>query len=134
MFDFTCSDNFKEKYFNEHFDRFSTMGHVGKYCKYRNRIIKGKMVFERRLVNLTGKSVKRIMRKEWGKEYSYWNALPLPVNEISRVIGSVKNKKKQWNRRATYVEKLDVRDILTANSESFALDCQRQKGVVLSGA
>jgi hypothetical protein len=130
----THSDNIKEGYFNKRINRFRTMGKVKKFKKYRNRFINGKLVCESREVDLSKQSLSRIVKREFGKPYNYFSALPFPVNEVSKIVGVVRRKNVPLRYVPNYEPEFLVKDILTRNNESFREYCNDKNGMVLPGA
>jgi hypothetical protein len=132
--DLSHSAQLKEDFFNRRVDRFKTFGRLRKFKKYRNRFIGGRLVCEERVVDLTKQNLSRIIKREENKPYNYFSALPLPVNDVSRIVGIMKDRPWTPNFKPQYKSDIFLRDILTANSESFREFCNSKTGKVLPGA
>jgi len=132
--DLTHSDQFKERYYSNRINRFKTMGRLKKYKKYRNFVVKGQFVQHSRTVDLSKQSLARIIRKEWNKPYSYWNALPLPINNVSRIIGVMSKPPRRSGYVPNYEPDFFVKDLLCKWSRSFSEFISSKSGMVLPGA
>lgn len=130
----THSDQYKEKYFLNKFNRFDLMGTVRVFKKYRNTFDGHGLNTESRSVDLSKVKLSNIIKKEQDKPYDYHNCLPLPINKVSKIIGVAKNFKRRFNYSPNYEHAVGVEEILCKNSESFS-DSRRDKiSMVLPGA
>jgi hypothetical protein len=130
----TYSTNIKEIFYNNKIDRFKTMGRVGWFYKYRNRMIHGKQVFEKRKVDLSNQNLKRIMRKEYGKPYHYFSCLPLPINSVSKIVGVIKKRPTMINYLPSYPFNFGLKEILSRRVECFRNKILDHMCIVLPGA
>lgn len=134
MLDVTHSDQYKEELFNNKLNRFHTMGKLKKFYKYRNRFINGRLVREQRPVDLSKQKLSRIIKRERNKPYSYYSALPLPVNEVSTIVGCMKGKVHTPNYKLDYDSDFSIKEILCRNNEHFNEFMKDKSGIVLPGA
>jgi hypothetical protein len=132
--EFTHSDNKKEDFFNARLNRFSLMGKVRKFKKYRNTFKNGKLVREERTVDLSKQKLARIIRREKNKPYHYYSALPLPINEVSKIIGVIGKRNRAARYVPNYQPNFEVKEILRKNNESFREYNIDKGSVVLPGA
>jgi hypothetical protein len=132
--EFTHSDQYKEKYFNSRVNRYAVMGKVRKFRKYRNVFKNGKLVCESRVVDLSKQKLSRIIRRESGKPYHYYSALPLPINSVSRIVGVVSKRKSSFRYNPHYEPDYEAKEILRKNNESYLNYTNDHGSAVLPGA
>jgi len=110
------------------------MGRVGRYNKYLNFFKYGAVVEKVRKINLYHKNLKRIIKRESGKPYSFSNILPLPVNKISRIIGvfPMRVNKPNYNK-SSYNQDYSVRHFLESQFPEFLRYLSGKIFIVLPG-
>lgn len=132
----TCNDSVKEKFCIENLgaNRFKYMGRVRKFRKYNNFFRNGQLITQSRVVDLTNRNIKDVINEERGWTFGYHSDLPLPVNSVSKIIGTYSGKALHNRYNPSYNPAYDIKGILTSNSTRFAKYMDNKDAMVLPGS
>jgi hypothetical protein len=130
----TAPTNLLEEKLNKEFDRISTFGRVRKFNKYRSKFDGSHLILEKHQVDLSGQNLRRIIKKESGKPYSFTNALPLPGHKVSRIVGVTSERPRQSRYMPSYEPDYYVADIIRRRYPFYNTYFQSKKIRVLPGA
>jgi len=91
----THSDNIRDEFRNQHYNRFKEMGRLGKYRTYRFHNDGDKLSVKEFKHNLRGKSLRQLIKtcKESPSTHVECG-LPLPITKHCKLVGVVSIKKR----------------------------------------